>query len=356
MRETSYCQVAFMPYAPIKKSFEIGGYEIWPYFEERSKRMTDPQVVQYLDHLFGRYFERKYDYCKKCGYDEPIREIFIVSPKHFEIGAKKFTKRQLGEIRAISHIVSFCSINERAFVSSSADAFILYIQNFQIGSDGIAFWDKSFSTLDMVKFIKPYYIGTGPLQFEVTDFCTSLGKVLHKSDTDQTRRIFRCLELFYHTATHGEMVLDEHKLLSLVMCFEVLLEFKHNYQFAERIEELPNLKITPEIRCINKHGKSVRERKSKTSWWAFDLYNLRSSIVHGEAVKWEIEKYGDIWTRIRFGGFLLMKLIKKILSEMSIWQPDYRQHIIDVGPYSLDEKLLRMTDEFTRRHKRYRSC
>ena len=355
MREISYRQVAFMPYAPIEKGFEIGCYEIWPYFKERSNRIGNPQVIQYLDCLFGRYFERKYDYCKKYGYDEPIKEIFVVSPKRFEIGVEKFTKKQLEEIRAISHIVSFCSVYECAFVSSSSDPFILYVQNFQIGSDGIAFWDKSFSTLDMVKFMKPYHIGTTLLKFEVTDFCTSLGKALPKSNTGQIRRIFRCLELFYHTATHGEMVLDEHKLLSLVMCFEMLLEFKHNYGFAERIEKLSDFDITPETRCIKKHGKSVCEKLSKTSWWAYDLYNLRSKIVHGENAKWEIEKYGNVWVRVQFGGFLLMKIIKKILSEMDIWQPGYVQHIVDVGPYNLDEKLRRMTDEFTRRYGCYHS-
>lgn len=159
MSERNFSQVAYMPYAPIEKDFRIGNYEIWPYYKESSERIENKDVVQHLKRHFGRYFERKYDK-EKGGYDKPLEEIFIISPTNFEFGINKFSEEQIEELRTVSHIIAFCAINELSFVSSSSDAFILYIQNFQVGSDGIALWNKYFSKSDMVKFMKPYYLDT----------------------------------------------------------------------------------------------------------------------------------------------------------------------------------------------------
>lgn len=346
MSERSFSQVAYMPYAPIGESFRIGNYEIWPYYKESSKRIKNENVIQHLNRHFGRYFDRKYDR-EKGGYDKPLEEIFIISPTKFRLGISKFSEEQIEKIRTVSHIIAFCAINECSFVSSSADAFILYIQNFQVGSDGIAFWDKIFTKLDMVKFMKPYYLGTSLVKFKKTGLCDALGKALQFKDKDQIRRIFRTLELFYHTAAHGAMVLDENKLLSLVMCFEVLLNFENKIEFVEKIENLlndPEAKM--ETRTVKIKNKDTNVTKSKTSWWTFDLYNLRSDIVHGNEINWDIQKYGNIWTRIQFGGILLRKLIKKILSQESFWQPDPVDSIIEA--ISLDEVLENIINKFTK--------
>ena len=344
MLERNFAQVAYMPYAPIKESFQIGNYEIWPYYKESSQRIKDKNVIHHLNRLFGRYFERKYDR-ERGGYDKPLEEIFLISPTNFKLGISKFSEEQIEEIQIVSYIIAFCAINECAFVASSTDAFILYIQNFQVGLDGIAFRNKYFSKLNMVKFIKPYYLDVPLLKFEKTNLCDALGKALQFKNRVQIRRIFRALELFYHTATHSEMAIDEHRLLSLLMCFEVLLNFKSKMEFVKRIESLfRNPESTMETRTIKIKNKDKNLTLSKTGWWAFDLYNLRSDIVHGNEINWDIQKYGNIWTRIQFGGILLRKLIKKILSQESLWQSDCVDSIIEAD--NLDETLEEIITEF----------
>ncbi|MBA7490518.1 hypothetical protein ES702_01056 [subsurface metagenome] len=350
MSERNFSQVAYMPYAPVEESFRIGNYEIWPYYKESSKRIKNKDVIQHLNRHFGRYFERKYDR-EKGGYDKPLEEIFVISPPNFELGISKFSEEQIEEIRTVSHVIAFCAINECSFVSSSADAFILYVQNFQVGSNGIALWNKYFTKLDMVKFMKPYYLDTSLLKFKKTDLCDALGKALQFKYKGQIKRIFRTAELFYHTATHGEMVTDEHRLLSLVMCFEVLLNFENKIEFVEKIENLlNNAEPKMETRTVKIKNKDINVTKSKTSWWAFDLYNLRSDVVHGNEINWDIQKYGNIWTRIQFGGILLRKLIKKILSQESLWQPDPIDSIIEAGTGALDETLENMVAEFIKKY------
>jgi len=346
MSERNFSQVAYMPYAPIKESFRIGNYEIWPYYKESNQRIKNKNVIQHLNCSFSRYFEREYGK-ERGGYDKPLEEIFIISPTNFKLGISRFSKEQIEEIKTVSHIIAFCAINECAFVASSTDAFILYIQNFQVGSDGIALWNKSFTKLDMVKFIKPYYIDTSLLKFERTDLCDSLGKALQFKDRTKIRRIFRTLELFYHTATHSEMAIDEHRLLSLLMCFEVLLNFKGKMEFVKKIESLfHNRESKMETRTVKIKNKDKNLTLSKTSWWTFDLYQLRNKIVHGKEKKidWNIQKYGNIWTRIQFGGILLRKLIKKILSQESLWQSDYVDSIIEAN--NSDEILEKIITKF----------
>ncbi len=350
MSGRNFSQVAYMPYAPIKEAFRIGDYEIWPYFRESSKRIKNKDVIQHLNRHFGRYFEREYDE-EKGGYDKPLEEIVIISPAKFELGISKFSEEQIKEIRTVSHAIAFCAINECAFVSSSTDAFIVHIQNFQVGSDGIALWNKHFTKLDMVKFMKPYYLDTSLLKFKRTHLCDALGNALQFKDKKEIESIFRALELFYHTATHGEMVTDEHRLLSSVMCFEVLLNFENKIEFVKKIENLlNNAEPKMETRTVEIKNKDTMVIKSKTSWWAFDLYNLRSDVVHGNKINWDIQKYGNIWTRIQFGGILLRKLIKKILSQESLWQPDPIDSIIEAGTSALDETLENMVAEFIKKY------
>lgn len=351
MSKPEFSQVAYMPYSPIKEGFRIGNYEVWPFFKESGKRINNRVIIDHLSRLFGRYFERKSDRAKGI-YDKPLDAVFMISPINFEIGVNEFTEEQLEEIKTVCHIITFCAINECAFVSSSADAFILHVYKFQPGGDGVVLGNTFFANLDMVKLVKPYYIDPSLLKFEKTTLSDALGKAVPFKDRKRVRRVFRTLELFYHTATHSEMMTDEHRLLSLIMCFEVLLNFDGKLKFAKMIEKsIDNYKPVSETRKVKIRNKDTELKHSKTTWWAFDLYDLRSHIIHGSNVNWEIEKYGDIWTRIKFGGILIRKLIKKILSQESLWPPDDASDsdiigdaIIEVD--RLDIKLEKMVAEF----------
>lgn len=352
MPETNLFQIAYMPYAPIKESFQIGNYEIWPFYKESNKRIKNQKTIEQLTCLFGQYFERKFDKVKG-GYDKPLDEVFIISPLNYEIGVNEFTETQIEEIRSVCHIISFCAINECAFVSSSADSFVLHRYSFQPDSDGFRLGSTYFSNLEMIKFMKPYYLTPNLLKFGKTDLCYALGKALQFKNRKNVKRIFRTLELFYHTATHSEMMTDEHRLLSLVMCFEVLLDFDGKESFASKIENMiENYKPILETKPVPRKNKKVEDLTySKTGWWAYDLYNLRSDIVHGKDINWDIKKYGNVWTRIQFGRILIRKLIKKILSQETLWPPEdasdsdiVADAIIEAD--RLDIKLVNMVAEF----------
>lgn len=348
MPDTNLFQIAYMPYAPIKEGFQIGNYEIWPFYKESNKRINNKKAIEQLTCLFRQYLERKFDKVKG-GYDKPLEEVFIISPLNHQMGVNEVTDSQIKEIRSVCHIISFCAINECAFVSSSADSFILHHYSFQPGSDSFRLGSTYFSNLDMIKFMKPYYLdylASSRLQFEKTNLCDVLGKALQFKDRNQIKRIFRTLELFYHTATYSEMMTDEHRVLSLVMCFEVLLDFKGKLEFAEEVEEMID-----NYRPILESRVDIKLEHSKMGWWAYDLYKLRNEIVHGDDINWEFQKYGNIRTRIQFGGILIRKIIKKILAQEKLWPPDDASDSDIVGDAiievdRLDIKLENMVAEF----------
>jgi hypothetical protein len=340
MSNDNFSQIAFLPYAPIKEGFKIGDYEVWPFFsKEASERIKDKNVFDCITHHFNRYYEYKYSK-KMGGYDKNIENIFMVSPTGYNFGMDKFTDKQIQDILSISHIIAFSAICECSFVSTSSDAFALYIQNFQPGSDGITLWNKHFTKLDMVKFMKPYHLDTSLVNYSVTKLSKTLGDALKYKDKPSINRILRVLELFFHTATNNEMVTAEHRLLSLVMCFEILLQFDGNKRdFMKKLEDnIDNYEPIMETRVLKNRNESIS--KSQTCWWAFDLYNLRNNIIHGNQINWDVERYGTAWTRIKFAGILIRKIIKKILIDENLWKIDFGDSILEV--HRLDKELKKI--------------
>lgn len=330
-------KIAYMPYAPIKESFSIGNYEVWDYYKESENRIKNQNVIQHLNQIFGIYFERKYNQ-EKGGYDKPLEEIFIISPHNFQFGVSKFSDDQIEDIKTISHIIAFCAILQ-PFSSFLSNEFQLYIQNFQIGSDGVAIFRTYFSKLEMVKFIKPYYLNVPITKFEKDELCEALGKALEFRNGKQIRGIFQALESFYYATAYDEILTAEHRLLSLVTSFEILLGFDGKLKFANKMEKMFGKHELPprEIRTIKIKNIVKDISLTKTSWWAYDLYNLRSNIIHGNEIDWEVQKYGSIWDRIKFSKILLRKLIKKTLIKESLFQPDFFDDILEAE--NLDKKL-----------------
>src|SRR5690554_2069098 len=230
MSGKDFSQIAYMPYAPIKEAFQIGGYEVWPYNKKKEEKIEDKKVISHLDKLFEIYYERLFDK-EKGGYDKVLKEIYIITPINFDIGYSKYTNKQFEDIRSISHILAFTAINESIF--SQTDPFILYLQNFNICSEGIKIWSTYFAKYDMVKFMKPYHIESSFIKYSKTNLAEALGVALEHKDKNEVKRIFRSLEKYFYTATRGEMVTNEHRLLSLLMCFQLLLDFDGKMEFVK---------------------------------------------------------------------------------------------------------------------------
>jgi hypothetical protein len=349
--EEAYTHLAYMPYAPIKEGFRIGTYEVWPFHAQAGDRVGDEKTVREIGAHLGRFFKRDYNSENQIC-DKPVDEVFMVSPLGYELGSGRLTSRQIGDIKAVCHAVAFSALNEPLF-RMPPDAFALVIEKYHPGHDGVTIWQTHFETLDSVKFMKPYHLDSSFVKYEKTELCAALGNALGHRDSRPVRRVFKALELFCQAALHDAMLSDEHRLLMLVMCFEILLGFKNKNDFAKKLEQMIEIK-KPHIQTRSIRIKKDRRMASRdysaprTIWWAYDLYELRSDIVHCRDFSWDEEKYGGFRTRLEFGKILLRKLIKNILVSESLWSGGIAASITDLilDPDNLDEILEARVAEF----------
>ena len=339
--------VAFMLYAPIDNKIILGDYEIIPFYDFSAKLIKDKVILGQIQNYFSRFFEYKYDRKENCGLDEKIKSISIIIPNGFTIGVDELTKNQKFDIFSLSHIIAFSAIFENQIGFTSSDPFKAYIQNFTSGREGLSIYNQYYTRYDLYKFLKPLYIMNPIIAFYKTPLCECLASALKYRNTDTTvRKILRSLELIFYTVTYEEMTNNERKILSLLIAFEVLLGFKGKVGFANEIEKYITDKKPTLIDRNLKNSKGIEEvhTRSKTAWWAFDLYILRNQIVHAQQPDWKLKEYGSIMTRIDFSGNLFKRLFKILLSESKLMEDNVFDNILEA--YDMDKKLEELMTEF----------
>jgi hypothetical protein len=346
MSNNKHFQIAFMPYAPLQENLKIGNYEVWQFNNDSSKRIADKKVLKQIKNYFNRYNEYVFSQAEG-GIDKNLETINIITPMDFVVGEEMLTEKHILNIRSIAHILSFSSIFETGFGANSSDPFQTIVQSFVQNQEGMTVWTKYYTRYNLFKILKPLHINSPFLPYKLTNLATSLGNALEARETNIIiKQIFNCLELIFHTITFGEMVTDFHRTLTLLMAFEVLLGFENKKKFVEQIEKyIEDPESVLVKRMVNLPGGKKKEfEKSKTCWWAYDLYNLRNQIIHGEEVDWKLKEYGDIWIRIKFAGSILKRIFKIMLTESDYFKNDVMERIIEA--HSMDETFEDIIKEF----------
>lgn len=339
-------QIAFMPYAPIQENLKLGNYEVWQFSNDSSTRITDKKVLNQIKNYFERYYEYVFNQ-EEGGIDKNLETINIITPIDFAIGEEMLTENQITDIRSIAHILSFSSIFETGFGTNSSDPFQTIIQSFVQNQEGMKVWTTYYSRYNLFKILKPLHINSSFFPFQFSNLASSLGRALNERETNtKIKQIFNSLELIFHTVTFGEMVTDFHRTLTLLMAFEVLLSFENKKEFVDQIEEyIEDSEAVLVKRMVNLPGVGNKEfEKSKTCWWAYDLYDLRSQIIHGEIVDWKLKEYGDIWIRIKFAGSIFKRIFKLMLTEFGYFENNEMEQIIEA--HSMDETFENVIKEF----------
>lgn len=343
-------QIAFMPYAPIQETFKLGQYDIWPFYKEAENIIEDKVVLEQLKKFFSRYVEFKFQKELKRHEEQPC-QIIIISPLNFKVGQDKFLESQIRDIVSLVHVIAFSSIFEIGFTPNTSDPFQVHIQNFVKGEEGLSVWDKFYMNYNLFKVLKPLYISDSFFPFKPTELSNTLVDSLELRDSNNSiKRIFRSLELLYHTITFSDMITDEHRLLTLLMSFEVLLGFQNKQEFVKSIKQFisGHKPIYSEREIYLKRNDKQLVKWPLTCWWAYDLYDLRSEIIHGEVVHWKYEEYGTVWQRVTFAGNLFKRIYKLLLKENGLWEDNFLSGLVET--YDMDEKLIEIMNEFKEMH------
>lgn len=283
---TEWFEVAFLPWLGLQRTITVGPVTFSP-FELGS--VVKPSTRDYLSRYFPRYVEVD---------GEPVRVIVVA--RHTGVtGFRYHTQPERLDLMRAASALSFSGIAEALTVRivhhnevpvPSADAFQLLFQRFMADSkfvEVVAGRTRYHCPVDEVMFTRPWaassvFVGVDQSLLE------AFGTLLARPGTfepDFVERVWRSLEWFRLTHLDGADQTNEAKAIAAATAFESLFglqERDKQAEFAKRVETSV---------CDSEMGRDVRvTRKGKklelslAGCWAWDFYELRCRLVHGDAV------------------------------------------------------------------------
>jgi hypothetical protein len=355
-------QVSALPWAEIRNEIVVGPITFWHYASHAKRRVTDVALRGHLDRYFRSYVDHE---------GKPVETISVCShrPDDFRI----LDSREWLELRSAVDILIFASIapqtrlavtrNNRTWGPPSANRFELITQNFQVGDDHIAVKAGSLLSagyqIGQITFPEPWAMGGGLFDYDKR-LLDGFDKVFAPGFPATIRDcLFRSLEWYRLAHMEGAEVSELSRIVMLATAFEILLQFpqerkrQHFIEYAESVIASP---LFIKGTRTNPRGKSFTY--SLAGCWASDFYELRSKIVHGDAVTNAELVYQNWITHFVVADLVFWECIVRILFDHGCLGDDVRSCAQDFnklgpgteGPSCLDA-VMRSFLGFERVHK-----
>lgn len=165
-----------------------------------------------------------------------------------------------------------------------------------------------------ITFSKPWSMG-GSFGKPNEDLISAFSKCFpYEFPKDIRERLFRSLEWFRLAHTESEQISDLSKVVMVATGFEILLKFPQNGKrryFVEYMER--NISSADFNRGIRTNHKGKDFDMSLAACWAWDFYDLRSKIVHGEAVPYSELIFRDWITHLIVSDLVFLECVKREL-------------------------------------------
>ena len=291
-----YLQAWFMPWAGLNKEIRIGPVRFWPFYNKGKNTIPDPSIESHLTRYFQSFV----------GYEgKPVDTITICSYKSLDFS--KLQSGKVNDIRSAVDTLVFSAIcpmtksavcaDNRSISPPSADRYQLMGQNFIPGDDHITV--QSGNTLHggwkigRITFPQPWHLG-GNFGVPRDELIQGFDKAFAKDFPSPIRdRWFRSLEWFRLAHTETDEISIFSKIVMMATAFEILVQVpnipnKKEWLAKELIKRCASSKSLKATR-IDSKGKKYRY--PKIAWWAWDFYNLRNKIVHGDSIPYKLLKY-----------------------------------------------------------------
>jgi hypothetical protein len=332
-------QFTFLPHISIKDDLKIGEVILWSFYKKKDEYIKNQLIKSQIEQYLKRYVDN-------LGKHDPLKNITIVSYK-FTNNFKPLTKIQARKIRDIVTILCFSTIiKNNNWLAFSSDDFQLVRQNFIPGDDGITPSSGSFITrkvgglkIEEVLFITPFYVSQG---WDI-NYDEKILKGLEKLYKDKKskefyKRVINSLEWVLYAYTNVDNFNYLSRIVMMATAFEILLNgFRDRFEFMKKIKQLTcnsydtkKMKSTREI-----YYKNKRQRKSFSfkEWWAYEFYDLRSKIVHGEQIRSNYLKNRKGKEYFLLSVKFFLECLKKLLSQHNYYDYDYEDRILWAGIY-----------------------
>lgn len=279
--------VAFLPWLGVERSITVGPVTFSP-FELGS--VSEPAAREYLSRYFRRYVEVD---------GKPLRAVVLA--RHTDVtGFRYHTELERLELMRATTALALSGITEAWVVRiahhnevpvPAADAFQLIFQRFTADSKFVAVTagrSHHVWPLENVMFTRPW-AASGLFGGTDRHLLEALGTLLlnpRELAPDFVERVWRSVEWFRLAHLDGADQTDEAKLVATATAFESLFGLADSGKqeaFAKNVEGLVrDRKMDRDVRV--RRNRKTTINLSLAGCWAWDFYELRSRLVHGNAV------------------------------------------------------------------------
>lgn len=320
--------IDYMPWADLKEEFQVGPVSFWPFYSMGQEKISDPKVREDLTKFFETFVDNV---------GEPVQTVVVCSCG--DICFRQFTQQELRAIRAAADFLTFAAIatgrkngvcaDNNSMAPPSADRFDLCARWVWPCHDGLVVaTDNStgFWTQGQYHIPRPLSVG-GSFAGSYARLLEGLGRTFDSAfPIDVRERLWRSLEWFRFAHTESTAVSRLHKLVMMATAFEILLDFRDRGQtayFAEQIDKRMRLNDSYLNKRTDSKGKEYEA--CLAAWWAWDFYELRSRIVHGDPITDKDLLYKDWITHLIVTDLVLLELVKRLLYDHQCIGDDIRR-------------------------------
>ena len=271
-------------------------------------------------HL-NKYFKSYVDY-----QGNPVDTIIVCS--HGNVDFRNLSDSEYRDLRNAVDILIFVAIapqvknavcaNNKSWGPPSGDVFELVTQNFNLRDDYIAVKAGSLLSggwrIGEITFPKPWATGGGLWRHEEEliqglDKCFSAG-----FSGDVRERLFRSLEWFRMAHIESGQVSELSKVVMMATGFEILLQFPREGKRKHFVDYMEKYIASDDFHKDNRTtGKGKTFPLRLAGCWAWDFYELRNHIVHGDSILLKDLIYRDWITHLIVADLVFLELVKRVL-------------------------------------------
>lgn len=293
------------PYFPTPNiDFIVNRLHVFNLQQSKDKYIADSLVKQRVEQFCTLYV------------DSNLEKISTLALAVFDgnYDFRPMSDEDVRDMQRYALALLFCSVirNEQNSVCVS-EQFNLFHQKFDPTQDSISYSTGSYyqvlnwQSLGHTKLVRPEYIPaeTIPYRFDEKLFGALCNMIDARRAEDDS--IIRALEWVRYAHMNAEGISNESRLVMMTTAFETLFNLPRRdktFQFSNRLEQI--IKVD-QLDVYDNKFNVVRTGLSRTQrlkpdgtptmgghnqpleltmygWWARDLYDLRSKIVHGDVL------------------------------------------------------------------------
>jgi hypothetical protein len=321
----------FMPWANVKDDLTIGPFNVWPW---NKSRVSDSAIADHLD----KYFKTHVDH-----YGRRVSSITMLSA---DDTFAPVSGRQMDNARLAVDCLLLAEVypdvkaavqnDDRSMAPPTADRYQLVTQRFVPGDSSFAVnvgGSVHAGEIGKLRVTCPW--DQGGNSFPNDELLQGLsGLFARKAKAADRQRIARSLEWFRHAHTSGDGSSALTKVVMMATAFEILFSLPRHQKTAAFISEVRRRLDRAKTRTKTDTDSIGKARTySLPGWWADDFYDLRSRVVHGDAIK---------ASRMKYKGWLTHLIVADVVFGQCLWSELYDLKLVGKDTRKLSKQYDRL--------------